>query len=205
VVYYAPSSVFSASDFYASQPSVDQGDTIFHGLLATEIVTAIAVDGANRKWFGTKNSGAFLTNEDGNELIQSFNTTNSPLPSNEIISIAIDHASGEVYFGTDGGVVSYRSAATRADLYSGPLYAFPNPVRPGYNGLITVKGIPAESKVKITDLTGNLVFEGESVGGQITWDGKERSGKPVVSGVYLVFAATTDLLQKVSTKILIIR
>jgi len=205
VVYYDPSRVFSSTDFYATQPSVDQGDTLFHGLLATEIVTAIAVDGANRKWFGTKNSGVFLTNEDGNELIQSFNTTNSPLPSNEILSIAIDNLSGEVYFGTGSGVVSYRGTAIRDDLYSGPLYAYPNPVRPGYDGLITVKGVPAESAVKITDLTGNLVFEGTSVGGQITWDGKERSGKPVVSGVYLVFASTTDLTRKVSTKILIIR
>ena len=205
VVYYDPSSVFSSSDFYASQPSVDQGDTLYHGLLATEIVTAIAVDGANQKWFGTRNSGVFLTNPDGTELIQSFNVTNSPLPSNEIGSIVIDNQSGDVYFGTQGGVISYRATATRADLYQGPVYAFPNPVRPGYTGPITVKGIPAESVVKITDLTGNLVFEGNSIGGQITWNGNERSGKPVATGVYLVFASTTDQLSKAVTKILIVR
>lgn len=205
VVYYNPSLVFTSSDFYASQPAVNQGDSLYHGLLATEIITAIAVDGANRKWFGTRNSGVFQTNPDGTELIQSFNITNSPLLSNEISSIVIDNLSGEVYFGTEGGVISYRGTATRADLYAGPIYAFPNPVRPGYNGPITVKGVPAESKVKITDLTGNLVFEGESVGGQTTWDGNERSGKPVASGVYLVFASTGDLSKKVSAKILIIR
>jgi hypothetical protein len=205
VVYYDPSSIFSSSDFYASQPSVDQGDTLYHGLLATEIVTAIAVDGANRKWFGTRNSGVFLTNPEGTELIQSFNVTNSPLPSNEIGSIAIDNQSGDIYFGTQGGVISYRGIAIRDDLYAGPVYAFPNPVRPGYTGPITVKGVPAESVVKITDLTGNLVFEGVSVGGQITWNGNERSGQPVATGVYLVFASTTDLSRKVSTKILIVR
>jgi hypothetical protein len=205
VVYYDPSAVFSSSDFYASQPSVNQGDTLFHGLLATEIVTAIAVDGANRKWFGTRNSGVFLTNPDGTELIQSFNVTNSPLPSNEISSIVIDNQSGDVYFGTEGGVISYRGSAIRDDLYTGPVYAFPNPVRPGYTGPITVKGVPSESVVKITDLTGNLVFEGESIGGQITWDGNERSGHPVATGVYLVFASTTDSLRKAITKILIVR
>jgi len=205
VVYYNPSAVFLSSDFYASQPSVNQGDTLYHGLLATEIVTAIAVDGANRKWFGTRNSGVFLTNADGTETIQSFNVTNSPLPSNEIISIVIDNQSGEVYFGTEGGVISYRGTAIRDDLYIGPVYAFPNPVRPGYNGPITVKGVPSESVVKITDLTGNLVFEGESVGGQITWDGNERSGQPVATGVYLVFASTTDVSRKAITKILIVR
>jgi hypothetical protein len=205
VVYYQPSAIFTSSDFYASQPSVNQGDSLFHGLLSTEIVTAIAVDGANRKWFGTRNSGVFLTNPDGTEMIQSFNITNSPLLSNEISSIVIDHESGEVYFGTEGGVISYRGTATREDLYAGPVYAFPNPVRPGYTGLITVKGVPAESSVKITDLTGNMVFEGESLGGQITWDGRERSGNPVVSGVYLVFASTADKSAKAVTKILIVR
>jgi len=205
VVYYRPSDIFSSSDFYASQPSVDQGDTLFHGLLATEIVTAIAVDGANRKWFGTRNSGVFLTNPDGTQLIQSFNITNSPLPSNEISSIVIDNQSGDVYFGTDGGVISFRGTAIRDDLYTGPVYAFPNPVRPGYTGLITVKGVPSEASVKITDLTGNLVFEGESVGGQITWDGHERSGQPVATGVYLVFASTGDSSRKAVTKILIVR
>jgi len=205
VVYYNPSAVFSSSDFYASQPSVDQGDTLYHGLLATEIVTAIAVDGANRKWFGTRNSGVFLTNPEGTEQIQSFNITNSPLPSNEIVSIVIDNQSGEVYFGTEGGVISYRGTAIRDDLYTGPVYAFPNPVRPGYTGPITVKGVPSASVVKITDLAGNLVFEGESVGGQITWDGHERSGQPVATGVYLVFASTPDLSRKTITKILIVR
>ncbi len=205
VVYYQPSAIFTSSDFYASQPSVNQGDSLFHGLLSTEIVTAIAVDGANRKWFGTRNSGVFLTNPDGTEMIQSFNITNSPLLSNEISSIVIDHQSGEIYFGTEGGVTSYRGAATRSDLFTGSVYAFPNPVRPGYTGLITVKGVPAESTVKITDLTGNLVYSGESLGGQFTWDGNERSGSPVVTGVYLVFASTADKSAKAVTKILIIR
>jgi hypothetical protein len=205
VVYYQPSAVFTSSTFYATQPNVDQGDSLYHGLLATEIITAIAVDGANRKWFGTRNSGVFLTNPEGTELIQTFNITNSPLLSNEIVSITIDHQSGEVYFGTEGGVVSYRGEATREDVYTGPVYAFPNPVRPGYTGPITVKGIPAESMVKITDLSGNLVFEGQSLGGQISWDGNERAGNPVASGVYLVFASTTNQMKKVATKILIIR
>lgn len=205
VVYYSPSRVFTDQEFYASQPSVDQGDSLYHGLLGTEIVTALAVDGANRKWIGTRNSGVFLTNPEGTELIQSFNVLNSPLLSNEIVSIAIDQVSGDVYFGTEAGVVSYRGTAIREDLYTGPVYAFPNPVRPGYEGPITVKGVPAESVVKITDLTGNLVHEAQSDGGQVIWDGRKKSGGSVASGVYLVFASTTDGQRKQVAKILIIR
>lgn len=206
VVYYAPYMVFNEDeDFYAIQPSVDLGDGYYHGLLATETVTAIAVDGANRKWFGTRNSGVFLTNPEGTALVQTFNMSNSPLLSNNIVSIAIDHQSGVVHFGTEAGVVSYRGTATRADSYEGPVYAFPNPVRPGYEGPITVKGLPADAAVRITDLAGGLVFEGESLGGQIVWDGNNRSGNPVATGVYLVLASTADQTGKAVTKILIVR
>jgi len=205
IVYYAPSRVFTDNEFYASQPSVDQGDELYHPLLGTEIVTAIAVDGANRKWFGTRNSGVFLTNPEGTQLIESFTISNSPLLSNEIVSIAINHESGEVFFGTEAGVVSYRGTAIREDLYEGQVYVFPNPVRPGYSGPITVKGVPAEATVRITDLAGNLVFSGESQGGQAIWDGNGLTGGPVASGVYLIFAATPDQTRKAVAKVLIVR
>ncbi|MCK9326446.1 MAG: hypothetical protein M0P69_13225 [Bacteroidales bacterium] len=205
VVYYNPSLVFSNYDFIATQPSVDQGDNQYHALLSTETITAIAVDGANRKWFGTRNSGVFLTNPEGTSLIQSFNVQNSPLLSNEIISIAIDHRTGEVFFGTEAGVISYRGTATREDLFTDETYAFPNPVRPGYDGPITVRGLPAGAMVKITDLAGNLVSEMESTGGQAIWNGKHQSGASVASGVYLVLASTPMGTKKQVTKILIIR
>ncbi len=205
-VYYAPHLVFDTpeSNFYSSQPSVDLGDSYYHALLETEMVTAIAVDGANRKWFGTRNSGVFLTNPEGTELIQSFNTLNSPLLSNNIFSIAIDHESGEVYFGTEAGIVSFRGDAIRDDRYEGPVYAFPNPVRPEYDGPITVRGLAAESIVKITDINGNLVFETESLGGQAVWHGKDLAGNRAHTGVYLVFSATANAQQKSVAKILFI-
>ncbi|MCD6346673.1 MAG: hypothetical protein J7L96_04555 [Bacteroidales bacterium] len=206
-VYYAPSRVFDtqASSFYSSQPSVDLGDSLYHALLETETVTAIAVDGANRKWFGTRNSGAFLTNPEGTELVQSFNTINSPLLSNNILSIAIDQQNGEIYFGTEAGIVSYRGDAIRDDKYEGLVYAFPNPVRPDYTGPITIRGLTASSIVKITDINGNLVYETESLGGQAVWDGNDLSGNRVHSGVYMVFSSTADAQRKSVVKILFIR
>ncbi|MBT3243861.1 MAG: hypothetical protein HN352_11955 [Bacteroidetes bacterium] len=205
-VFHAPSQVFNNPDnFFVSQPSVDLGDLYYHALLETETVTAIAVDGANRKWFGTRNSGVFLTNPDGTKLVRSFNTLNSPLLSDNIFSIAIDHQTGEVYFGTEAGIVSYRGDAIRDDKYDGPVYAFPNPVRPDYAGPITIRGLAAESIVKVTDINGNLVFETESLGGQAIWNGNDFTGNRVQSGVYMVFSASADAQRKSVTKILFVR
>ena len=209
-VYYSPESFrnynpSSSGSFFATQPSVDLGDDLYHALLGKEIVTSIAVDGANRKWFGTRGSGVFLTDSEGTELVKSFNVQNSPLLSNNIMSVTIDDKNGEVYFGTEAGVVSYRGDAISDDAYDEEIYAFPNPVRPGYTGPITVRGISASSVVKITDIGGNLVYQTESLGGQAIWDGRDLQGNEVRSGVYMVFASTANAGQKSVAKILIVR
>ena len=204
-VYYSPESVFSGGNFFATQPSVDLGDNLYHALLGTETVSCIAVDGANRKWFGTKGSGVFLTNSEGTELVKSYNVLNSPLLSDNILSIAIDDKSGEVYFGTEAGVVSYRGNAIRSDSYEGEIYAFPNPVRPEYTGPITIRGMAASSMVKVTDINGNLVYETQSLGGQAIWNGRDMQGNKVHSGVYMVFASTANAGEKSVAKILIVR
>lgn len=205
VVFYVPERVFTTNDFYGSQPSVDLQDTLYHALLGTETVTAIEVDGANRKWLGTEDSGVFLVSEGGSEEILNFNTDNSPLPSNKISTIAIDNNSGEVYFGTEKGIVSYKSTAIKSDFGNQQIYSFPNPVRENYDGPITVRGLPFNSSVKITDISGNIVYESESLGGQFIWDGKNFNGRKVQTGVYMVFASNSDASQKLATKILFIR
>ena len=209
-VYYSPEgfrnySPSNSLSFFATQPSVDLGDNIYHPLLGTEIVSCIAIDGANRKWFGTRGSGVFLTNSEGTELVKSFNILNSPLLSDNIMSIAIDNKSGEVYFGTEAGIVSYRGDAIKDDAFDEEIYAFPNPVRPDYSGPITIRGIAASSLIKITDIGGNLVYETKSLGGQAIWNGRDLSGNKVHSGVYMVFASTADAGARSVAKILIVR
>lgn len=169
-----------------------------------ERVNAIAVDGGNRKWIGTENSGVFLVNEDASETIYNFTTDNSPLLSNTIKSIAIDHISGKVYFGTDKGIISYVGEATKGSESYSNVYAYPNPVRPDYSK-VTIAGLMENSNVKITDLNGNLIYQGKSLGGQLTWDCRNRSGRRVASGVYLVLAATQDSKESIVTKIAVIK
>lgn len=180
----------------------DSGDADY--LLEKEIIKAIAIDGANRKWIGTQSSGVYLMSENGQETIQHFTVSNSPLLSNDIISIAINPITGEVFFGTGQGIVSYQSDASAAGNTFGEVYAYPNPVREGYNGVITITGLIADTQVKITDLTGNLICQTVSNGSLATWDGKDVHGRKVSTGIYLAICASPNGTQSTITKIMVI-
>lgn len=186
-VYNNPQRIWNSEEFYAIQPSLDLNDGIYHPLLETETVTAIAVDGANRKWLGTSKSGVYLVSESGEEEILHFTKENSPLLSNSITSIVISQNSGEVFIGTDEGLISYQGNAIDGKETYANVYVYPNPVRENYDGPVTVTGLVEQSDVKITDISGNLVFKTTSLGGQAVWDGTNLNGHRVKTGVYLVF------------------
>lgn len=163
-------------------------------LLSGVDITAIAIDGGNRKWFGTNGNGMYLISEDNMEQIHHFTTENSPLLSNNIMSVAINNDTGEIFFGTDKGLCSYMNDATTPNesMDKDNVYAYPNPVEPGYSGLITVTGLSHNADVKIVTVNGTLVAEGRSSGGTFTWDGNDLKGKRVASGIYMVQTATAD-------------
>lgn len=204
VLYTNPETLFGDNEFYGVQPSVELSDGLFHPLLENEIVSDIAIDGGNRKWFGTTNSGVFLFSADGSKLIRHFNTDNSPLFSNSVSSIAINGQNGEVFFATDRGLISWLGEATEEDSSFQHLYAWPNPVRETYNGEITIDGLRGESTVKITDVAGNLVYRTTSNGGRAIWNGKNRNGNRVSTGVYLIFCADREGNQSRVIKLLFI-
>jgi hypothetical protein len=162
------------------------------------------VDGANRKWVGTSKAGVFLFSEDGLETIHHFTTENSPLLSNKIFEIAIDGKKGTVYFGTEGGLISYKSTAIDGKDDFGDVYVYPNPVREDYQGEIVVTGLVGNVNVKITDINGNIVFETTALGGQAIWDGRTFSGNRVRTGVYMIFCTNEDGSQTHITKLLVI-
>ena len=186
-VYTNPGRIWDSGNFYAMQPSLDLKDGLYHPLLENETVTAIAVDGANRKWLGTKNSGVYLVSESGTEEIMHFTTNDSPLFSDLITSIAVNQKNGEVFIGTDKGLISYMGEATGGSTTYDSVYVYPNPVRETYDGPVTITNLIENSEVKITDIAGNLVFRTQSLGGQAVWDGRNLNGNRVKTGVYLVF------------------
>ncbi|MDD3740392.1 MAG: two-component regulator propeller domain-containing protein [Bacteroidales bacterium] len=205
-VYYNPEDVFEPGTYTARQIKIPRNDGTDNAdnLLGNEIVTSIKVDGANKKWFGTQTGGAYYTSADGLEEIYHFTKDNSPLFSDNIICSAIVPNTGEVFFGTSAGIISYRNTATEgSDDFIG-VYAFPNPVKPDYRGPITITGLVAGSYVKITDISGNLLFETRSEGGQAIWYGEDMNGKRVCSGVYLVLSSNETGSKTDITKILFI-
>ena len=202
-VFYNPENVFSGNNFDAQQILVEVDEYVEY-LLANETVTAITVDGANRKWLGTQNGGVFLVSPDGTEQIHHFTEQNSPLFSNTITDIAVNHQTGEVFIGTSKGLISYISDATQGYETHQNVSVYPNPVRPEFNGTIAIKGLVQDADVKITDLNGTLVHETTALGGQAVWDGKNGYGERVQTGVYLVFSSNSFGTETNVAKILFI-
>jgi streptogramin lyase len=205
-VFYSPENVFTNFNFDCQQILIPRNDGtgLADILLEFETITAIAVDGANNKWVGTDRSGVFKFSPDGQQELHHFTEENSPLFSNNITSIAINHETGEVFFGTSRGIISYKSTAVDGGTTNSDVYAYPNPVRPGYDGPIAVKGLVSNAEFKITDVSGTLVFSGRAEGGQAIWDGRNFSGRRAQTGVYLVFVSDEDGSEKLVTKILFI-
>ena len=176
-------------------------------LLAGIDCTCMAIDGGNRKWFGTTGNGVYVIDSDNITQLHHFIASECPILSDNIESITINDANGEVFIGTDKGLCSYTTDATNEapELESSNIYAYPNPVTPDYTGLITITGLTYKASIKIVTASGNLVAEGTSNGGTFTWDGTDLNGNRVASGVYMVLAATESGKKGAVCKIGIVR
>ena len=206
VVLYSPENVFDGTGSRDARPILFEEEGVVQKLLGENPVSAIHVDGGNQKWLGTRGAGLFLVSPDGLRTIHQFTAENSPLLSNTILSIATDPTTGEVLIATDAGLIGFRGDATPG--YSGyypELHIYPNPVRPGYEGPIFIQGNSEDARIKVTDVSGALVYDMQAAGGQAQWDGTKLDGHPVASGVYIIYA--TDDLGEVTAqgKVLIVR
>lgn len=191
------------SNSCSAELRVVQEDQFAGYLFEGQAVRTMAVDGANRKWIGTSN-GVWLLSDDAKQTIYRFTESNSPLPSNSIERINIDPVTGDVYFSTDKGLISFRSTATEGKAENDDkLYIYPNPVPSGFNGMIAVRGVAENADVRFTDISGQLVYRTQALGGQAVWNGKDYTGRKVQSGVYLVFVVNKDGTQKKTGKIII--
>lgn len=202
-VFYNPETIFTSSNWDSQQILIDQdGQTKI--LLENDVITSITVDGVNRKWIGTESSGVYCLSSDGQQEIYHFTKDNSPLYSNLVRDIVTDETTGDVFIATDEGIQSFRTSIIKGfDEYTN-VHAYPNPVRPGYSGTVIITGLIDESEVKITDMSGNLMWSSKSQGGQIEWDMKSFSGTKAASGVYLIYCSTASGDKSATTKLLIV-
>lgn len=203
-IFYSSYPIFNETNYDAQNILIEVDGTLQY-LLQNEIITDIEIDGANRKWIATDGGGLFLMSEDGTQTIYSLSKENSPLYSNKITSLAINHQNGELFIGTDKGILGYKSTATSPNIEFTNLQVYPNPVRPDYQGNIAVTGMMKNSEVKITDASGFLIQTIFSQGGQAVWNGKDRNNQIVGSGIYYFFATSQDGYSKAKSKVLIVR
>lgn len=219
-VIYSGSDFFSNPNFKVSSIIVLDNGTASE-LLYQQFITSIEVDGSNNKWISTLGTGVYYLSADGQKTIYHFTMDNSPLPSNNIVDIALDEVNGIVYMATDKGVVSFKSDTSKAQESLENAFVYPNPVRPTFNinqEKVKIKGLTENVNIKITDIEGNLVTEAESRtntkfrgynlevdGGTALWNGKNLAGKTVASGVYLILLSDLDSFETKVLKIMVVR
>ena len=202
-VFYNPENVFTNSNWDSQQILIEQ-DGHVQILLENDVITALAVDGVNRKWVGTESSGLYCFSSDGQQEIYHFTADNSPLYSNLIRDIATDETTGDVFIGTDKGIQSFRTPIIKGfDDYT-KVHAFPNPVRPGFSGSVCITGLIDESDVKITDVSGNVIWTTKSQGGQVIWNLKSLNGTRAANGVYMIYCSSANGDKSATAKLLIV-
>lgn len=204
-VLFNPSGVFQQSNPQASQIIILDDEGVPQELLFDETITDIEADGSNNKWVATASSGVFYFSPDGQETLAHFTTDNSPLPTNNVRDISVDDSTGSVFFATEKGLLEFKGTATGPENNLDNVVAFPNPVRPGFNGQVTIKGLTSRANVKITDIEGNLVYEEVSEGGSIQWDTTAFGRHKVASGVYLILVTGEDQGETTVSKLLVVR
>lgn len=202
VILYAPNRFFEDDTQLRAVVISDGGN--LRELLSGQFISDIEVDGNNQKWISTTSSGVFLISKDGSQILQHFTKENSPLPTSSVKTIGIDDASGEVYFGTLNGMVSFQGDAYAESESLSDANVFPNPVRPNFLGNVVIRGLQQKTRVKITDIAGNLVYDTTSEGGSISWNLRSFSGGRVRSGVYLIFITSKDGLDSAVKKLMVI-
>lgn len=203
--------VISSVDSFLSEeplkafPIIIVEDGLPQELLFEQFITDIVVDGANNKWVSTTDAGVFLFSPNGQATLHHFTAVNSPLPSNNVNDVDINQATGEVFFATTKGMVSFKGTAIAESKDLSNVIVYPNPVRPEYSGTVKITGLLDKANIKITDIEGNLVYEVISEGGSIEWDTSAFGKYRVASGVYMIFISAQDGLETKVKKVMIVR
>ena len=189
-----------------SQWLLNEDTSAFSRYLLRDInVSAMAVNGANQKWIGSINQGLWLLNEEGTTILERYTEENSPLISNNILSIAINEESGEIFVATDRGLVSFIDIAQSPKAKMGSLKVYPNPFLYDQHERIIIENLSQSTRIRVLNSGGNVVHELQASGGRAQWDGYNSNGQKFSSGVYFLVAWDVSEGERGIGKVVIIR
>lgn len=206
--YFFPQFVISdnPNEFEAQWPIGGEGANRSF-LLRDLYVNDLAVDAADRKWIASR-TGAWLINAEGTEVLEHFTSQNSPLFSDNVLAIAVDDRTGQIYFATDKGMLSFQGDAIAPAAEAQDLFVYPNPVTAQAGGTLPpvfIEGLVAQTRIRIVAPDGSLVRRITARGGRARWDGRDESGRLVPAGVYLVLAVGENDAGTARGKVAVVR
>ena len=143
------------------------------------------------------NNSTFWPDNNENLIVESINTDNYPLLSDNVTDIVFDDINGIAYISTNRGINSFRIPfATSKKNYS-ELRIFPSPFHIPSEKPLIIDNLKDNSSLKVMTITGNVIRSLNNSklglhGYQIQWDGRDENGKLVGSGVYLLSVYTAD-------------
>ncbi|MGH7598628.1 MAG: two-component regulator propeller domain-containing protein, partial [bacterium] len=187
--------------------------------LINDNVQIVRVDPRNNKWIGTSAGITVLSGRD-NCTTTHYTIENSPLVGNFVTSIDFNRKTGEVWIGTTTGLSRFRTPFTEADPTVEQLKGYPNPfildentgqcprldICNGQTGFC-IDQLGDKNAVKIFNIAGELVrsYSPDNItGGQVCWDGRDKSKNLVPSGVY-IFVAYNDNGASAVGKVAVVR
>ena len=182
LIRFNPAEAFD-DDFRVDDLSENIGNTM---------VSSIAFGKDNSAWIATYGAGIYVLSPDGSEVLNSYNSSNSPLPSNQIYSLCYDPYRESMFIVTPTCILEYSEEVRGGDTNYDNVTVYPTPVRPDFTGYVAIKRLIPGSFVKITDAAGNVLCETTDVTGTATWDACDSNGNRVPTGTYYVYAATTE-------------
>lgn len=172
----------------------------------TENVYSVQADAVNNKWIGTYSNGLLYVSSDGSTLLNRITKSTSPLIDNRIVYLAPDKVSGNSYIATQSGLCSYQTVAVQALTDCDKIKAGPNPFIIPNDNLLRISGLVEGSNVKILTISGKLILDFTSPGGQIAnWDGRDKNGNLVASGIYIIVGYNQDGSKVCTGKVAVIR
>lgn len=169
----------------------NDGTNLADYLMESTTCSCMTIDNFNRKWIGTQGAGLYLMSADCITTIEHFTTENSPLLSDNILSLCYDNTSGLLFISCEGGVITYQTDAIEGASDFSSIYCYPNPVRPEYSGELRIMGLMNDSQVSITTASGDLIYRTTSQGATATWDLHTAYGARVEPGIYLIHGVSS--------------